>query len=176
MGSPEINLVKQLHTEKLIKKYGSISVTVIKHSDNLRLSELKDNNGILRTYAITIFSETPYSNKLMTIHNEIKNGASIGQTIKDFGCDIAKKTVANFIISTPVFFNDNKKFTCCQLSEIYCRIDDHYEFYAGICEIFCPSFKVPNSINKYENASICAKVKNVLARGKISPNDIILIK
>ena len=47
MKSLEINIVKQLHTEKLIQKYGNINISVIKHNgnNNLRLSELKDKEG-----------------------------------------------------------------------------------------------------------------------------------
>lgn len=174
----EINTVNQLHTEKLIQKYGNINISLIKHNgdSNLRLSELKDEDGVLRTYAITIFSSVPYSDILTDINRSVKNGSSIGQTIKDFGCGIAKKTIANFIIDTPNFFNDYHKFTSCNLSEIYCKTDGGYEYYAEICEILCPSFKLHDSINEYENKSITEKIKNVLSLGDIYPENIILIK
>jgi hypothetical protein len=155
-------IVNQLHSDKLIEKYGSINISVIKQDDNFRLAELKDSEGVLRTYAITIFPAILYSDKLMSIHQDVKNGSAIGQTIMEHGCDIAKRIISNFTIDTPNFFKDVKELTSGQLSEIYCRSDTSYEYYAEVCEIYCPSFKQTDTDKIYINEAILEKIQHIL--------------
>ncbi len=174
MESLEINIISQLHTEKLIQKYGCINISIKKQNGNLRISELKDGDAVLRTYAITVFSTIPYSDELISIHKDVLNGSAIGQTIKQAGFDIIKKNVINFIIETPKFFNNKTELTTCQLFEIYCKVEAKYEYYAEVCEIYCPTFKPLKFKNEIIDTFILEKISHILSLASIDSKKIIL--
>jgi len=161
----------ELHTERLSDKYGPIIVNISSQIKNIRISELRDMNGILRTYAITIFSDNQLSGKLNELHEKIKGGLPIGETIKKFGYNIVKKNKIEFVIHTPAVFNSASLSTSGQYSEIYCEIQNNLEYYADICEIYCPDF-VKSSTDFDDDIISFEKVKGILKYAKIIPSDI----
>lgn len=168
MGFSESNSINELHTDKLIEKYGGFKVSIISQEGNIRISELRDLGNTLRTFAISFFSTTEYSTKLKVVHDKILNGMPIGDTLRNNGFDVQKEVISNFVIEKPKIFQTSENFTHTtgQLSKISCRDELGSQFYAEVCEIYCPCFQIPKD-NLYSNDRIATRILELLTFAEI---------
>ena len=85
------NLTKKLHTDVLESKYGKIHSEVFRHDNFMREAFLSDENGVARTYALTIFQYDRNNEEIKAIDDAIKNGGLIGKVFRDFGFEVRKR-------------------------------------------------------------------------------------
>lgn len=140
----------QTHSDFLRTSFGPIRLNIIKSRGWNRFSLLCDEAGTIRTFAIAFFKHTGYSEKLDTIHHKIIDGYLIGDTVKNSGAQLIRRSLMKFNISlaytrenqTTHFINAKG-----QLLNIYVRFSrKRAEFYCKLCEIYHPE------INPFSNA------------------------
>lgn len=140
MTGNNIQIMHKLHSDELFEMFGPIHIQVISKSNNIRVAKLYDQTEGVRTLAITIFSEHMSSEKLKEIHQTVNDGFPIGQTIRKFNAQAGKKVICNFIVGTTGIFSESGDLSAGQLFDLYYLENGIFEYYATICEIYCPEF------------------------------------
>ncbi|MCD6018797.1 MAG: Uncharacterized protein K0S53_1918 [Bacteroidetes bacterium] len=178
MEFSESNINPGLHTDKLTQKYGGFKISIILQEGFLRISEIRDLDNTLRTFAISTFTNSEYSEKLRNVHEKILTGLPIGETLRKNGFNVIKKILAEFTIEIPKLFNSEPGvlITTGQLSEISCKDEIKEEFYVTVCEINCPTFLKLSDKHTYENQAISEKVYTHLKYAALDNYKFNLIK
>src|ERR1700746_1877337 len=94
-----------LLSEELRNRFGTIKINIIEQNDDYRITVLESDEGNAKSLAICMFSETPFSTELEKVHEKIKKGGLIGETIKSNGFSVVKNLCCNFSIDAPKIFN-----------------------------------------------------------------------
>ena len=80
-----------LNSERILALYGDYNVNVVCQKKTFRISDLKDGaHGTTRTLAIVKFTKDSFNKDLEKAYSIIKNGGSIGKTLKDHGWSVEK--------------------------------------------------------------------------------------
>lgn len=80
-----------LHTDILEKLYSEITVSVESQTDTVRKVHLLDGQGVSRTYAVTRFHPSGWTDEIARIISELRQGKSLGETFRSYGYEISKK-------------------------------------------------------------------------------------
>jgi hypothetical protein len=84
-----------LNSDAIIAKFGSYGVDIIRQDENVRVSSLYSRTGgakTTRTLAIVLFAGASLDS-VANEHEEIADGASIGETFRDAGWQIRKSNL-----------------------------------------------------------------------------------
>lgn len=145
---------KKLHTDHLEEKYGPIHSQVLRHDNFMREVFLTDEEGIARTYALTIFEFDKNNAEIKEIDSEIKNNGLIGKTFRDHGYLVRKNVTDVFILEMPPLLIDEfRVFSInakARLSEFYAKkAYSEPVIYGTVLEVYSPDFRDPE-INDYD--------------------------
>ncbi len=140
------NLTKKLHTDVLESKYGKIHSEVFRHDNFMREAFLSDENGVARTYALTIFQYDRNNEEIKAIDDAIKNGGLIGKVFRDFGFEVRKNVTGVFVIENPQWlrdkFSDKNEKSKSRLSEFYAKKETGEPIiYGTVLEVYSPDFR-----------------------------------
>jgi hypothetical protein len=166
-----------LHTDALEERYGPIRAIVMRHDpltekERVREAKLVDNNGILRTYALTFLTENNTDPELMEIDEKIHEGALMGRTFRDHGYEITRDVFAEFILPIPSWmqneFRVTQKNACAKLMEFRVQKKPKISFLYGVLlEIYSPdfcdpiNFEIKNNKNALEKANVAPFYKKI---------------
>lgn len=176
----DIELINELHSARLRERFGEISLQVVKQDGLVRTSYLIDKDNTIRTLAIAIFSDKPYSTELNNIHVQVKSGSFIGETIRANGLDVIKRIRAKFklTVSEPSILNQGF-FLYGQLSEVFAgRNGLSEEFYAEVCEIYDSDLCPKNDVT-YEtmiNPELSSRLEKIILHTEFKNIKITLFK
>ncbi len=93
-----------LNSERIVARYGSYGVAILRANDHRRLSSLYSEHQDLRTMRTLAYVEfqRPGRSDIANLHRKIVAGASIGATFKKAGWKILKSTLDICEIDTTV--------------------------------------------------------------------------
>lgn len=139
-------VVERLHTDVLEDKYGPITPIVLEHNARVRQVHLRDERGVSRTFAITLFPESGIPAPLSDIDHQIRAGGAIGKTFRDAGFEVRKNVLEVLIIKMPQHLKDafqtDENFAKARTSEFLARSSDGGVFkYGTVIEIYHPDFR-----------------------------------
>jgi hypothetical protein len=149
---------KKLHTDHLEEKYGPIHSRVLRHDNFMREVFLCDEEGVARTYALTIFEFDKNNAEIKEIDNEIRNNGLIGKAFRDHGYLVRKNVTDVFILEMPPLLIDEfKVFSTtakARLSEFYAKkAYSEPIIYGTVLEVYSPDFRDPE-INDYDQKQV----------------------
>lgn len=111
----------RMHIDFLEKKYGDISINIIKQEHGYRLSYMVNNKNKVVTYAICRFFKDKIPKSFEKKDLKIKQGGIIGKELLSSGIKFEKRNRASVIINIPewlkLLFRSEEKITTCQFSE-----------------------------------------------------------
>lgn len=131
-----------LSTEELKQKFGDISLEIISHRENVRITcvrRLSDNAAV--AYNIAAFQNEGIRAFGKDLHGQILSGKAIGETIKNSGIP-HERAVSEFFSSKVnfglAFLFDTKKDTCLSRTVNY-KIEGSP--YVSIAEFYNPEYR-----------------------------------
>lgn len=168
-------LTERLHTDVLEEKYGQIHVEVLEHSQSIRRAHLVDEQGVSRTYAVTLFPESWDNPEIAEINEKIANGQAIGKTFREYGYSIRKNVIDVYISEIPNWlrsrFKTDESQAKVRLSEFYAKKAGLAPIvYGVVAEIYSPDFR-PAVINLYDESQISATTAT-LAKHNINIQEV----
>jgi len=95
-----------LNSDQIMQKFGSYGVEVLSQSDGVRLANLysqHDQLAICRTLAVTRFHE-PTPSSLAEADSHIRQGESIGMTLKEAGWSVDKHVATECLAPAGKYF------------------------------------------------------------------------
>jgi hypothetical protein len=139
-----------LNSDAIRARYGSYSVDVIAQSATQRVAVLRsgfETEAICRTLALTHFAD-PIPAELLSTHERIVAGGSIGETIRNAGFVVTKRDSFYFKLSAGALFEQLSRQTVAQTTPLLAQI---YRLsastakksipYAVIIEIYHPDYR-----------------------------------
>ena len=148
---------KNLHTEALEARYGPIQAVVLRHDsldhdgERIREAKLVDQNGILRTYALTFLSDNNESEEFFAIDKKIKEGALMGQTFIAYGYKVIRTVLCDIALPLPVWmqneFQVQQTVANAKLIEFRARKQRRTFTYGTLLEIYSPDFENPRELD-----------------------------
>lgn len=169
------SLVNRLHTDFLEEKYGLIDVEVLQHDNKLRIAHLRDQTGISRTFAVTVFPQNGCTDSLAKIDQQIRCGAAIGKAFRQQGYEIRKNVLEVFITRIPaqlqIAFDVCTDRAKARISEFLARHGEGpVELYGTVIEIYHPDFRPPqiNAVDRLqEGLTVSSLAHTGLSRDEI---------
>lgn len=136
----------QLHTEVLQDVYGPINIQVLNDDNRIREILLTDQQGIARTYALTIKNtEWAWNKEMQRVNAAIRAGEAIGKTFKANGFSIRKNIIDVFVVKLPEWlrnaFAHNSEMAKARISEFLVKKNQLIFNYGLITEIYSPDFR-----------------------------------
>lgn len=149
MNHPERTV---LHTDTLEKKYGPLHAIVLRHDrygsvddgqDRIREAKLVDQEGVLRTYALTFLASRWEGDEMAAIDHEIGGGAMIGKTFRDHGYAIRRNFIHQADLAIPAWMQSEFRLeqakAHAKLSEFYAKKEDAEPMlYGTLLEVMDP--------------------------------------
>jgi len=169
------HLNERLHTDVLEEKYGPIHVEVLEHSKSLRKAHLVDEDGISRTFAVTLFPDSWANPEIDEIDSKIASGQAIGKTFREHRYAIRKNVIDVYAVEIPEWLRESfateESFAKVRLSEFYAKKEGvDPVVYGVVAEIYTPDFRSP-IINPYDKSQISATTA-ALVKNKVPTQEI----
>ncbi len=137
-----------LNSDQIMQKFGSYGVEVLSQSDGVRLANLysqHDQLAICRTLAVTRFHE-PTPSSLAEADSHIRQGESIGMTLKEAGWSVDKHVATECLAPAGKYFEALTAGTVPRGTEITVRVytlrttqGQQSVDYAAIAEAYHPA-------------------------------------
>ena len=137
-----------LNSDQIMQKFGSYGVEVLSQSDGVRLANLysqHDQLAICRTLAVTRFHE-PTPSSLAEADSHIRQGESIGMTLKEAGWSVDKHVATECLAPAGKYFEALTAGTVPRGTEITVRVytlrttqGEQSVDYAAIAEAYHPA-------------------------------------
>jgi len=137
-----------LNSDQIMQKFGSYGVEVLTQSDGVRLANLysqHDQLAICRTLAVTRFHE-PTPSSLAEADSHIRQGESIGMTLKEAGWSVDKHVATECLAPAGKYFESLTAGTVPRGTEITVRVytlrttqGEQSVDYAAIAEAYHPA-------------------------------------
>ena len=137
-----------LNSDQIMQKFGSYGVEVLSQSDGVRLANLysqHDQLAICRTLAVTRFHE-PTPSSLAEADSHIRQGESIGMTLKEAGWSVDKHVATECLAPAGKYFEALTAGTVPRGTDITVRVytlrttqGEQSVDYAAIAEAYHPA-------------------------------------
>ena len=92
--------IENLHTNRLEKLFGPITLHILEQNESIRIVELKDKNKLCRTFAIVKFMNIN-GEILKEAHDKIVKGELLGKTLCDYNIDFDREFIGSLQVKLP---------------------------------------------------------------------------
>jgi hypothetical protein len=150
---------QKLNTDSMEAKYGHITLEIRKHNDSMRETMMNDMQGIGRTYALTFFPQN-MAPEVQEVNRWIQYRGFVGQSFRDAGFDLEKRTLDEFTIQIPSWLQKDFRTESINAKvKVYDMVvskNGQSYLYGTIAEVYHPDFKAPENIES-DNQDLCSK-------------------